>query len=422
MKDLLFDARIIAARPVGYKVNTEFTDKVMKSIMSPEILSSQIRRMSVIKKETLFMKLRHLPKLAIVAIALGTLLLLSGTAYAAYQLLWQKPEVQVSKPTTSVSGRHEVAISLAQCGDANLGSRYELKKSATITADEVPMVVKAQCELGVINAWAQTAYPSDDLRARPITNREYDSVHISTSMATHIKSREGSSITFMGLTKYNQTDTTLQPASSVRYIADGKEVTAGAITENDPIVYITSDKSHMIPSSDCTDQQCSATGTMPTRTLLAVVKLSLPFESYDQYAWQSLAERQTCAGNPEDSCLTGNTGSIDLYQGGATITVNRTVMKEIQGVITSINGKTVTIRSSSGASFAVTTPTDVVNAYNTNKASRYYNGQTVKIGSSLVARYVETESEHSKNLAANSLISLQLQIEIVGKNDPVKSY
>ena len=423
MKDSRFEALLAAARPKNIHANDDFTDEVMSSIHSSEILSSQIRKKSVNKKETLFMKLRHVPKFAIIAIAIGALLVVSGSAYAAYQLLWPKSHVEISQPTTSVSGRQEVAISFADCGSGSLTSQYELKSNATITIDEVPGVVKAHCELNAITTWADATFPHDKHFAPFRTDKEYDSVLLNTSMSTHIKSSDTSSITFTGLTKYNRTDETFTTSSKTRYIAGGMDVSAKDITLSDPVVYVTSEVNHITQSANCSPQHCSSSGKPVSKELLAVVKLSLPFQNYDQFAWQSLSERITCIGNPEDTCLTGYSGGIDLYQGGATASrQNNTQMKEIQGVVTQLSGKTTTIRSSSGTLFTVVTLTDVVASYNTQKAAQYYNNQTVTVGSSLVVRYLEGADQRSHTIAPESLISVQLQIEIVGKSDPVKAY
>ena len=419
-----FDRKIIAARPSDYPANTHFVDEVMMSIKSNEILSSSVRKMNVTKKETFIMRLKHLPALAIIAIAIASILIVSGGAYAAYQLLWQKPEVNVSRPKISSSGRKEVAISFAQCGSSKLAEGYELKKNATITIDEVPMVVKAQCELGAISTWARKTFPNDDNNPHaPLsTMQPSDSTTLWTSMATHIKSQDTSSITFTGLTKYTQKDTVFNKTSKIRFIADGKDVAAEAITANDPVVYITSNASHMTPNKDCNEQHCSIPSTTPVVTLLAVVKLSMSFEHYDQLAWQSLAERTTCMGNPGEDCLVGYAAGVDIYQGSAAPKNGESQMKEIQGIVTEINGTSLKIRSSSGAIFDITAPTDVIGAYNTKRASQYYNNQTVKVGSTLVVAYVESLEKHTRVISPSDLRSITLRMEIVGKSDPLTSY
>ncbi len=426
MKDTYFDALMAATRPKSYHAKTDFTDRVMTSIRSPEILSSQFRKKSVNKKETLFMKLRHLPKFAIVAIAIGALLVVSGSAFAAYQLLWPKPEVHVSQPTTSASGRKEVAISFAQCGSTTLASHYELKSNATITIDEVPMVLKAHCELDAIGAWADTTFPHDGpgmgIGAGGASMTEHDSTYVNVSLATHVKAKDAQSITFEGLTKYNQTDTTMTPTSATRYIADGRDVTADGIQVGDAVAYVTSNVAHYTPSSTCNATTCSMTGKPVSSTLVAVVKLDQPFQYYDQLAWQSLSEVTVCSGNPEDTCTAGYGGAIDLYNGNAVFKDKGDQMKEIQGVVTQLNGPSTVIRSTSGTLFTIVTNTDVVSTYNTQKAAQYYNNQVVKIGSTLFVRYVESADQHNHTLYADQLSSFQLSLELVGKSDLPKAY
>ncbi len=423
MKDFRFDAILIASRPEGHQNKGNFTNKVMRSVQSSEIISSAVRSMNVTKKETFMIKMKRLPAFALIAIVLGALLLLSGSAYAAYQLLWQKPEVHVSTPEKSASGRDEVDISFKQCGDSTLASRYELKKNATITADQIAGVVEAHCELDTIGTWAQKTYGTGDRSRMPTNNstEPYDSSYIDISMATHIKSRDASSITFLGLTKYNQSDKTLGITNNVHYFAEGREVKASDITESDSVVYITKYHEHMTPDANCNESHCSISGTPLGEDLLAIVKLSLPFENYDQFAWQSLTERATCAGNPNDTCLTGFIGGIDLYDGSASVDSSKSEAKEIQGTVTQLNGKSVIIQSSSGSLFTIMTPSDVIGTYNTIKAGQY-NNQIVKVGSTLRVNYTEATDQHAKTVTSDMLMFMYLQTEQVGKSDPLSAY
>lgn len=417
MKKSSIEALLIAARPENRVSRTEFTDHVMKSIKSPEILSSQIRRMSVIHKETFFMKIKHLPKLAIIAIALGSLLIISTSAYAAYQLLWAKPEVHVIDSKTSVSGREEVLLSTSGC-DTTSSSRYELKKGATITADRIGAVTQAHCELQAIETWARQVYGDramPDLNDLKSSGKPVRQTIVVTSMATHLQTKQGSSLTFAGLDKYGWPASTLRADSNVKYIVDGKEATADAIQEGDPVVYVATGSILMTRSQDGSIN----TDNKPERTLVAVIKLSMPFEGYDQFAWQSLSERATCYGNPNDDCLAGG-ASIDLYMGGGNAGISRnSLMKEIQGTIVGLNGNKTSIRSSSGTVFTVTTPSDVISDYNINKAARYYNNQKVVLGSSISVRYVEDKDAHATDVLA---AYMSFQIELVSKGDPVKGY
>jgi len=419
MKDIRFSALLAASRPDKHPLDRQFTDTVMASIQSPDILLLAVRRMDVTKKETFMSRIKRLPALAIIAIIIGSVALLSGSAYAAYQLLWATPEVHVSAPTTSASGRNVVSIDFKKCGDTAMASRYELKKNATITTDQIAGVVQAQCELNVISSWAMSEYPSSKLTRE--NNKEHDSTRVNTSSVTHMSSRTPQAITFAGLPKYNGVDKTLAISAKTIYIADGHQVTADQVSLSDPVLYITSVASHFVPNEGCTSERCSGAYIPVTETLQAVVKLSLPFENYDQFAWQSLTELATCQGNPNDTCLTGFAGAIDLYQGSGYADQSAQ-MKEIQGVVTALNGTSMTIKSSSGSLFTITTPTDIVAAYNTNKAAQYYNNQTVQVGSGIGVRYMERTDQHNKSISGKGIVSVQLQIEIVGKSDPVTAY
>lgn len=239
-------------------------------------------------------------------------------------------------------------------------------------------------------------------------------------MATHIKSRDDNSITFASQPNYGQPETTLAVLPNTRFIVDGHDASAKTIIADDPVVYITSNISHIVPNDNCNEQNCHASVQSTKATLVAVVKLSQPIRYYDQHAWSSLTEIIPCQGNPNDDCLTGNAAAIDLYQDFGNTDPNAQ-MKEIQGFITAINGPSVTIKSSSGSLFTITTPTDIVTDFNTNRSAGY-NNKTVKIGSGLSVRYMENPKQHSKAIPGTSTLSVQLQLEMVSKGGPINAY
>jgi len=417
MKDLDFDALLLAAKPDDYLADTKFTDTVMQKVQHSEILLSAVRKMDVNKKETFIMKFKHLPRIAIVAIALGALVVVSTGAYAAYQLLWAKPEVHVIESKTSVSGRDEVLLSTSGC-DTTSSTRYELKKGATIEADRISAVVQAHCELQAIENWAQQLYGDQampGLNGLENNSKPVRQTIVVTSMATHLQMKQENSLTFAGLDTYGWPKNTLKADKNVKYIVDGKNSTADEIKEGDPVVYVATGNISMTRNQNGSID----TDNNPERTLVAVIKLSMPFEDYDQFAWQSLSERETCYGNPNDDCVAGG-ASIDLYMGGGNAGISgNTIMKEIQGNVVGLNKYKTSIRSSSGTIFTVTTPTDVISDYNINKAGRYYNNQEVILGSSISVQYAEDKNAQATEISASYM---RFQIELVSKGDPVKAY
>ena len=417
MKDLDFDALLLAAKPTSYSANAEFTDTVMQKVQHSEILLSAVRKMDVNKKETFIMKFKHLPRIAIVAIALGALIVVSTGAYAAYQLLWVKPDAHVIESKTSVSGRDEVLLSTSGC-DTTSSTRYELKKGATIGANRISAVVQAHCELQAIEKWAQRSYGDQamaDLNGLETDSKPIRQTIVVTSMATHLQTKQGNSLTFAGLDKYGWPKNTLKADKNVKYIVDGESSTADAIKEGDPVVYVATGNISMTRNQNGSID----TDNNPDRALVAVIKLSMPFEDYDQFAWQSLSERQTCYGNSNDDCVAGG-ASIDLYMGGGNAGISgNTIMKEIQGNVVGLNGNKTSVRSSSGTIFTVTTPTDVISDYNINKAGRHYNNQKVILGSSISVQYAEDKNAQATEISA---AYMRFQIELVSKGEPVKAY
>jgi hypothetical protein len=417
MKNIDFDSLLINARPEHYTGNKRFCDNVMQAIQYSEIISSSLRNMNVNKKETFIMKFKHLPRIAIVAIALCALVVVSTGAYAAYQLLWSKPEVHIIDSKTSASGRDEVLLSTSGCDSAST-TRYELKKGATIGTDRISDVVQAHCELQAIENWAQQSYGDQvmhDLNGLTTDSKPVGQTIVVTSMATYLQNKEGNAFTFGGLDIYGWPESTLKADDKVKYIVDGKNSTADEIKEGDAVVYVATGNISMTRNQDGSID----TENNPDRTLVAIVKLSMPFEDYDQFAWQSLSERESCYGNPNDDCVIGG-ASIDLYMGGGNAGISgSTIMKEIQGSVVGLNGNKTLILSSSGTVFTVTTPTDVVSDYNTNNAVQYYNNQKVILGSSISVQYIEDKDAHASDISA---AYMRFQIELVSKADPVKAY
>ncbi len=424
MKDSNFDALLLAAKPTKYSTNAAFTDTVMQKVQHSEILLSAVRKMDANKKETFIMKFKHLPRIAIVAIALGTLVIVSTGAYAAYQLLWLKPEASVSQPTTSQSGRKEVSLLFSQCGSKYVPERYELKRDATITADQIENVVKAQCELQAINEWAETTYGGklSDGTYR-LDSKSQASRHPWVSNATRIKSISSSSITFSGHKKYSTEDTTLSVPQDIRYIANGTDVGLSQFKPDDVVVYIVHQGTRQTPKEECATDACREFGEyFGTHELLAVVKLDRAFEDYDQFAWQSLTELSACQGNMNDLCLSGYSGSIDLYMNNKSPNFTDKMMtKEIQGVITELNGKSFKIKSSSGSTYTIDAPSDVISNFNNNQSANY-NNQKIVVGNTLSVQYNEVENEHSKTIGADKLFWITVKLEMVKKGDAPKLY
>jgi hypothetical protein len=379
--------------------------------------------MSINKKETLFMKLTHLPKLAIIAIALGSILVLSGTTYAAYKLLWEKPQASVSQPETSASGRKEVSLLLSQCGEGEMPAKYELKKDATITADQIDSVVKAQCELKAINDWAMATYAQGENGSFGDARENETPI---VSLARQIQTLGQDSVTFAPLQGYGYPEETFDTSNDVRYIADGHEVDRSTFKTNDVVAYVSLSKTVKTPTEQCTTDACREFGEYRgVNRVVALVKLDKPLQDYDQRAWQSLTELSPCMGNPSDYCLGGYSGAIDLYMGdlqNSPMQPNSTIVtKQIEGTIIEIKGATYTIKGTSGTIYTINAPKDVIGEFNV-KRSASYNNQKIVVGSTISSRYWEDKDASSKTIEDGAIQDITFKVEIVTKGGPVKAY
>lgn len=423
MKDSELEAFIIASRDKHTRSDDTFTNNVMDKITSIEIISPVVRMMSTNKKESFFMKLSHLPKFAIIAIAVGSLVVLSSTAYAAYKLLWEKPEVSLSQPETSASGRDEVSLLFSQCGKDEMPAKYELKKGAPIKPEQIGAVVAAQCELKAINDWAMATYAQGkdgffgDARTHEIPM---------VSLARKIKTINSSSVTFAELQGYGYPEETFDISKDVRYIASGQEVDRGTFKANDIVAYVALSKTVQTPKEQCKTDACRTFGEYRgVNRIVAIVKLDKPLQDYDQRAWQSLTELSPCMGNPSEYCLGGYSGAIDVYMGNprnsSSQSGDRSTTKQIEGTVEAIEGTIFTIKATSGAVYTIKAPKDIIREFNANKSANY-NNEKIGIGSTLSIRYLEDKDTHTTTINGDMIEYISFKIEILKKGDPIKPY
>lgn len=424
MKPYTIEQLCIAAAPTASKIDLTFTDSVMGRIRHARQLpfKQAVLRVQPTNKQGLFARLRHLPKFAVVLLAIVALIIASTTVYAAY-LLWPKPHASVSKPTANGTGRLQLEVSFDQCGDQRTPKKeYELKQGAPITPDQIPQIIQAHCELDAIGTWAKKVFPDPDAPQfkQGVPIKPYDSVHVEVWFAAHIRAHSDTSITLEGQPKYGLPDKTFAVSAQTTYVADGKKVARQALKTGDVVVSVLRQTIHMVPRADCDDKHCSMSSTEMHEELLAVVKLDLPFEAYDQIAWQSLAEREPCPGNEADSCVSN--GSIDLFMGNASIPLHGTkVYKRIQGKLLQQSGNSFSIVTASGRTFTFTMDSDIIGSFNTHRSSDY-NNLVIVPGDTIQVDYIEDKATHSQTIVQKDISMIREELELVRKADPIKKY
>jgi hypothetical protein len=426
MKYLPFEAHLIAARPENYASNKAFTDRVMAKLRSPEIISDSIRKMSVNKKETFFMKLRHLPKLAIVAIAVGILVILSGTTYAAYKLLWEHPSVTVEQPTTNQFGRTQVMASFENCANQSAATAFEIKTGSTLDPAEIGKILQARCELEAVREWSGTNKrpQGPDQKWLQSEGTHTQTMRMVSPVASEVVSINPASLALTG-DQYNTPKDPLTLTNTTQYIINNHESTIDQIHPGDSVLYVYDVTYDFVTKKTPTGYSTSSTVAKDV-VITHLIKVDLPFEYYGPTKQNQIAERSACMGNPQDSCV--QTAAVDLYENYPTELILPDEngeppfdSREIQGIIIEHTGTTLKIQSSSGRIFTLTTPLDIVADFNVNRSAEY-NNITVEKGDMLMVRYAVDKTSTSLELGPSEIRSIQLELSMIQKGDPVRKY
>lgn len=419
-----FDMKLIETSPDWSECDTGFTERVMDDVRkSRDIFSSQIRRTSIISNErTLFMKLRHLPKVALISLALAGLLLVSGTAYAAYQL-WPQLNGHTTPPKIDSSGRQTTSV-LGNCADALSGKTYELKKGAPITKDEMGSVITAQCQVNAFTNWAmkKSGEKIKKFGDNPLNGSIRQEV-MPASLATHIENITPHYVTFAALSKYQQPTSKAVVDAKTLYVIKDQLAKAQDFKAGDPIVYVLGQTVKYTNLPGCTSDHCSSSGDVISQRVIAIMKLDLPFASYDQFAWQSLIEIVPCRGNPTDLCRQGFSGGIMMYDNSDKLSKEQRPsdeLRDIEGTLVRFDDHTFTIKTMSDHIFTINETSDLLTDFNTHQAANY--NTRIAVGDTLSLTYYQSKLNASRSISQENISSLTLSLEMVGKADAIQKF
>jgi hypothetical protein len=425
MKDVRLTGLLAAARSKKYAISGTFTDKVMESLQPSAIFTNQIRRMNVNKKETFIMKLKHLPKFAIIAIAIAALAVTGGTTYALYKALWERPSVTVNEPTTNQFGRTQVIASFENCSNQSDQTTFEIKRGSTLDPSEIGKILQARCEIEALREWsgANKSPARPDASIREAEGTSSASMVMVSPVASKIVSLDATSLTLTG-DEYNTPKEPLTLTAQTQYIVDGQQVSADAIKSGDTVLYVYDQTSEFTTKK--IENGYDTTSRITNEVTTGIIKVDLPSEYYGPGKQNQIAEREPCENNVQDSCV--QTSAIVLYEDWSGSLQGyddpNNLIKEyryIQGVITEHNGATVTIQSSSGRTFTITTPTDVITGFNQTRSGSY-NGITLGAGDLLMVRYIVDKTDDGLNLEGSEVLSVYVGLNKIQKGDPEQKY
>lgn len=425
MKDVSLSGLLSEARSKNYVPNRTFTDKVMDSLQPSAIFTKQIRKMNVNKKEAFIMKLRHLPKVAVLAIAITALAIVGSTTYAVYKALWEHPSVTVNEPTTNQFGRTQVIASFENCTNQSAQTTFEIKRGSTLDPSEIGKVLQARCELDALRDWAgaNKSPKGPDQSIRQAEGTSSDTSVMVSPVASKVVSIDNISLVLTG-DEYNTPKDPLVLAPQAEYIVGNHQASADEIHPGDTVLYVQDVTYDYVTKKTATGYSTSGHATKQVTT--HVIKVDLPFEYYGPGKQNQIAKREPCMNNPQDSCI--QTASVDLYENysggiqGFDDPANATKeYREIQGIITEHNGATVKIVSSSGRTFTITTPSDIITRFNQTRSSEY-NGITVAPGDLLMVRYIVDKTDDGLTLGGLQINSVNVALNMIQKGDPLQKY
>jgi len=177
MKRKTIDQSLIASRPDS-ATNSAFVERTMQAIRrqsGAETFDAALRITKVPKKESLFMKYKHLPKFAMVAIAFAVLATIGGTVYAAVR--WLEPRITITTYTElNDEQKRQYTVDVKDCGVQVGGAtvengimHYEIAPKATISDAQVTKAIKDSCNFqqleNMINKrWANEGASNPDAK------------------------------------------------------------------------------------------------------------------------------------------------------------------------------------------------------------------------------------------------------------------
>lgn len=405
MKDYTIEQVVMAVAPP--KPDKAFTSRVMGRILAADTAPS--------KQKPRFALFAHMPKFAVVAIAVVIALALSGTAYAVYNALWPKPTVHSQSVEQNQFGRTEVVADFKDCATQTGQAHYEIKKGASITPEDVPKLLQAACERGAIEAALPDSTGGMSAHATEMVD---GSITPWSNITTAVKvtSITDKQIAYTG--DVNAPAGPLNLDADTKYIVNGMPATRADISAGDTVMFQT-----IIQIKNSVTK--TATGTSASGTPVGnpkvtyVIKVGLPYQYYNPAMQNQIVERKACAGNPADTCLNG--AMVDLYSGNVINTTAQQESRKIEGVMQSHSRSGIVIKTSSGHIITINLPRDIVAEFNNSRSGNY--GVTIKNGDTIAIDYIGNKNEPTTDtIQTDHVAMIGLELDLINKSDPIKPY
>ena len=406
MKDVTFQAKIVAATTYSDNTNSSFVKETIRKIKMHSLADA----LPVAQKRGLPFWLRHLHKPTLALLALLAITLISSAVYAAVQ--FAPALIQLLGKETNQRGATEYSVAgLADCAKnyGPVADRFEVKADAPkLSDDEVHKILQASCEMKWLQDFPGKKWPTYGTNT---TWKDGDTIYYTRldMIGTLVSATDTKAKINLG---GNIVDHTPLPNEKIKAFAAGEEIPLRDIKPGDTVFTVSRvsevyhDYKNMVLRKDT-----NGINTMPYQYeqpkvigLVALFKLSLPQDYYQQKQGY-LTEIPTCTGN--DSELCPQTPSIDVYprvggEGASNSYLKNDIndiAREISGTVTQLSDDSLTLKSRKGNLYTVTVGDAGFSIYNRNFTAAYTDIDAhLKIGSNVSIRYRQPrDADHTKD-------------------------
>ncbi len=376
-----------------------YVDRVMQSLpLSPEIFSRQLRIVNdqQQKKGSFMLKLRTLPLPLLALVIAGSVLLLGGTAYAAYTYLWKPAHINVGSQTKGSDGHTRTVVALTDCALIPQDRMtIETKRNVNLDPVAIKSRVQAQCELNAIEVYMSSLPQSGDP-----TLEGYAMQPCIMKMPDHI----GTTIQTPACSVIPTRDYMID--SKTKYIKNGIEVDARAIKPGSTITVL---------AYDYSEYDAVSTRIVTThRRAAAIIELSLPVDDY-MYVGGSIAYRIECLNNTSETCLS-YIASAGVYM--RTDLPDGVRIAQYEGRVTNIHNDTVTLKTSSNRIVNLTMPAGTLAQYAANSRDRL----SVSVGDMMQLMAVTPANSNKSDFQPTDISYVLLVTDIDAKTRVVSKY
>jgi len=366
------EQQLIAAGE-GKGTNESFINRTMEKIKTAEA-SNLFSTALMPSKSSFFQRFLRLPKYAMMGVIFGVCALISGTAYAAYDL-WISPSAQV-RSVENKYGRDQALIDLKNCSGSNAKVSIEITNNSDGTAEGAADSVLARCEIQAIQSWA-----IQSLRVQPSDVRT--GLTVTAVSDASITAQFGDASAGKPTTYQVHTDTPI--------IFQGKAIRLKDFRKGDAAIVVTTDG----------------------HTARAIIKLSLAPKYYaSDEVNNDYHDRETCYGNAPASCI--NLPNLDVLrsgEGGANPDYPGTENLEIQGKLISYTLSTFILAATDGTRYMVHTDSDIISAFNNNNPYNTQGSVVIAPGDVLMVTYEQSKDDNPKDIQANQYHAIQLMLQ-----------